>query len=53
MAGGARHDLGNPGGYLRAAVDIALDSDEYGPALREWLELRLSPDWAPQLTQYE
>jgi UTP--glucose-1-phosphate uridylyltransferase len=50
---GARHDLGNPGGYLRAAVDIALDSDEYGPALREWLEHRLSPDWAPQLTQYE
>ncbi|WP_068277566.1 UTP--glucose-1-phosphate uridylyltransferase [Aldersonia kunmingensis] len=50
---GARHDLGNPGGYLRAAVDIALDSDEYGPALREWLEQRLSPDWAPQLTQYE
>lgn len=50
---GARHDLGNPGGYLRAAVDIALDSDEYGPALREWLEHRLSPDWAPQLTHYE
>lgn len=50
---GARHDLGNPGGYLRAAVDIALDSDEYGPALREWLEHRLGPDWAPQLTQYE
>jgi UTP--glucose-1-phosphate uridylyltransferase len=50
---GARHDLGNPGGYLRASVDIALDSDEYGPALREWLEHRLSPDWAPQLTHYE
>ncbi len=50
---GSRHDLGNPGGYLRAAVDIALDSDEYGPSLREWLEHRLGPDWSPQLTQYE
>lgn len=50
---GARHDLGNPGGYLRAAVDFALDSEEYGPALREWLEYRLGAGWAPQLTQYE
>lgn len=39
---GHRHDLGNPGGYLKAAVDFALDSDEYGPALREWLEWRLA-----------
>ena len=50
---GSRHDLGNPGGYLRAAVDFALDSEEYGPALREWLEHRLSKDWAPKLTHYE
>lgn len=50
---GSRHDLGNPGGYLRAAVDFALDSEEYGPGLREWLAARLSPDWAPQLTKYE
>lgn len=50
---GSRHDLGNPGGYLRAAVDFALDSEEYGPALREWLEYRLGTGWAPQLTQYE
>src|SRR6478735_8806719 len=34
---GGRHDLGNPGGYLRAAVDFALASEEYGPSLREWL----------------
>ncbi|WP_280401703.1 UTP--glucose-1-phosphate uridylyltransferase [Nocardia carnea] len=47
---GSRHDLGNPGGYLRAAVDFALERDEYGPALREWLQQRLSPDWDPQLT---
>jgi len=50
---GSRHDLGNPGGFLRAAVDFALDSDEYGPALRKWLEHRLSEDWAPKLTHYE
>lgn len=50
---GSRHDLGNPGGYLRAAVDFALERDEYGPALREWLEHRLGPDWDPQLTTYD
>lgn len=50
---GSRHDLGNPGGYLRAAVDFALEREEYGPALREWLEQRLRPDWDPQPTSYE
>ncbi|MFC4375633.1 UTP--glucose-1-phosphate uridylyltransferase [Nocardia halotolerans] len=45
---GSRHDLGNPGGYLRAAVDFALERDEYGPQLREWLKFRLSPEWDPQ-----
>ncbi|MFF0489872.1 UTP--glucose-1-phosphate uridylyltransferase [Nocardia sp. NPDC004068] len=50
---GSRHDLGNPGGYLRAAVDFALERDEYGPELREWLERRLAPDWNPQLTPSE
>jgi UTP--glucose-1-phosphate uridylyltransferase len=50
---GPRHDLGNPGGYLRASVDFALDSEEYGPALREWLHRRLAPDWSPQLTYEE
>ncbi|OBG23057.1 UTP--glucose-1-phosphate uridylyltransferase [Mycobacterium sp. 852002-51057_SCH5723018] len=38
---GSRHDLGNPGGYLKAAVDFALDRDDYGPALRRWLVTRL------------
>lgn len=38
---GARHDLGNPGGYLKAAVDFALDRDDYGPELRRWLVARL------------
>ncbi|MBW0275264.1 UDP-glucose pyrophosphorylase [Nocardia sp. MH4] len=44
---GSRHDLGNPGGYLRAAVDFALEREEYGPQLREWLKFRLSPEWDP------
>src|SRR6201987_1110030 len=38
---GSRHDLGNPGGYLKAAVDFALDRDDYGPDLRRWLGARL------------
>ena len=38
---GSRHDLGNPGGYLKAAVDFALDRDDYGPGLRQWLVERL------------
>lgn len=38
---GERHDLGNPGGYLRAGVDFALADPTYGPALREWLVTRI------------
>ncbi|PRW64271.1 UTP--glucose-1-phosphate uridylyltransferase [Actinopolyspora mortivallis] len=38
---GARHDLGNPGGFLKAAVDFALSDSEYGSELREWLRWRL------------
>ncbi|MCH9759498.1 MAG: UTP--glucose-1-phosphate uridylyltransferase [Actinomycetia bacterium] len=38
---GSRHDLGNPGGFLKAAVDFALERDDYGPELREWLIERL------------
>ncbi|HJQ46543.1 MAG TPA: UTP--glucose-1-phosphate uridylyltransferase [Amycolatopsis sp.] len=38
---GGRHDLGNPGGFLRAAVDFALDHPEYGPPLRTWLAERI------------
>ncbi|KJX75835.1 UTP--glucose-1-phosphate uridylyltransferase [Mycobacterium lepromatosis] len=38
---GSRHDLGNPGGYLKAAVDFALNRDDYGPDLRRWLVARL------------
>lgn len=39
---GGRHDLGNPGGFLRAAVDFALEHPEYGPDLREWLRERVA-----------
>lgn len=38
---GGRHDLGNPGSYVRAFVDFALETPEYGPELREWLTERL------------
>lgn len=39
---GGRHDLGNPGGFLRAAVDFALEDAEYGPSLRAWLADRIN-----------
>ena len=38
---GKRHDLGNPGGFLRAAVDFALEHPDYGPELGEGLRERL------------
>ena len=38
---GARHDLGNPGGYIKACVDFALDNPAYSDDLREWLAGRL------------
>ncbi|WP_199431217.1 UTP--glucose-1-phosphate uridylyltransferase [Qaidamihabitans albus] len=41
---GGRHDLGNPGGFLRAAVDFALEDPDYGPALRSWLAERIETD---------
>ena len=47
---GSRHDLGNPGGYLKAAVDFALERDDYGPELRRWLTERLG--LAPATTEH-
>ncbi len=38
---GPRHDLGNPGGYIKACVDFALDNPAYADELREWLTDRL------------
>lgn len=43
---GNRHDLGNPAGFLRAAVDFALADDDIGPALRTWLRDRLEQETA-------
>lgn len=39
---GGRHDLGNPGSYVRAFVDFALQDPDYGPDLRAWLAARLN-----------
>lgn len=35
---GKRHDLGNPGGYIKACVDFGLDDPKYGPALRKAID---------------
>lgn len=46
---GFRHDLGNPGGFIRACVDFGLRHPDYGRSLRRYLERRLpqgdSPDF--------
>src|SRR5690606_7555706 len=42
VARGDRHDLRNPGGFLRAAVDFALQDPDYGPELRAWLTDRIA-----------
>lgn len=46
---GFRHDLGNPGGFIKACVDFGLRHPTYGPSLRRFLERRLpegdSPDF--------
>lgn len=41
---GERHDLGHPGGFLRAAVDFALADADIGPELRTWLLDRLDQE---------
>lgn len=38
---GIRHDLGNPGGYIKACVDFALGNPAYADDLRDWLTTRL------------
>jgi UTP--glucose-1-phosphate uridylyltransferase len=43
---GGRHDLGNPGGFLRASVDFALSDPDIGPDLRAWLRDRLEQETA-------
>lgn len=44
---GFRHDLGNPGGFIRACVDFGLRSPDYGAGLRSYLERRLSEEDDP------
>ncbi|MEJ5927571.1 UTP--glucose-1-phosphate uridylyltransferase [Corynebacterium sp. H128] len=34
---GVRHDLGNPGGYIRACVDFGLKHPTYGKGLRHYI----------------
>jgi UTP--glucose-1-phosphate uridylyltransferase len=41
---GGRHDLGTPGGLLRASVDFALEDPDIGPDLRRWLRERLEQE---------
>jgi UTP--glucose-1-phosphate uridylyltransferase len=38
---GGRHDIGNPVGLLKAAVDFALEHPDYGKELDSWLRNRL------------
>ncbi|WKD61649.1 UTP--glucose-1-phosphate uridylyltransferase [Corynebacterium ciconiae DSM 44920] len=39
---GKRHDLGNPGGFIRACVDFGLDHPEYGPGLKRAIKEMLA-----------
>lgn len=41
---GFRHDLGNPGGFIRACVDFGLKDPAYGPGLKKYLEQRLAEE---------
>lgn len=42
LVGCARHDTGTPFGMLTASIDTALHREDVSPALRAWLERRLS-----------
>ena len=41
---GFRHDLGNPGGFIRACVDFGLRHPDYGEGLRDYMQQRLAQD---------
>lgn len=41
---GRRHDLGNPGGYIRACVDFGLRHPKYGKGLRHYITELLAED---------
>ncbi|MCP2320172.1 UTP--glucose-1-phosphate uridylyltransferase [Nocardia amikacinitolerans] len=38
---GGRHDIGNPMGFLRASIELALQREQYADSLRDWLRTRL------------
>ncbi|WP_329047631.1 UTP--glucose-1-phosphate uridylyltransferase [Streptomyces violaceus] len=38
---GRRHDIGNPAGMVRAAVEFLLEDQISGPDFRDWLRMRL------------
>ncbi len=44
---GFRHDLGNPGGFIRACVDFGLRHPDYGPGLRRYIETRIGEQDTP------
>lgn len=41
---GTRHDLGNPGGFIKACVDFGLKDPECGDSLRAYMTERLAQD---------
>lgn len=38
---GARYDTGDKFGFLRATIDYALDREDLGPKLREFMKTRV------------
>ncbi|WP_448852073.1 UTP--glucose-1-phosphate uridylyltransferase [Corynebacterium sp. 335C] len=44
---GFRHDLGNPGGFIRACVDFGLRHPDYGRGLRRYIEQRITEEDTP------
>ncbi|MCW7945181.1 UDP-glucose pyrophosphorylase [Streptomyces hygroscopicus] len=39
---GRRHDIGNPAGMVRAAVEFLLEDHDKGPGFRDWLRTRVA-----------
>ena len=47
---GRRYDTGDKLSYLKACVQLACDSEDLGPGLREWLP-EFAASLAPSLTK--
>ena len=41
---GTRHDLGNPGGFIKACIDYGLRSDEYGRTIGNYIRKRMAQE---------